>query len=107
MPSRQIRDITIGKRVRQTFSDIDALAESITQVGLLQPIGVRPDNSLVCGERRLRACKQLKWTEIPVFVCKGLDDELKFIEAERQENTCRQPLLPTEALELQRRLEPK
>lgn len=105
-PSRAIADIRIGKRVRQTYGDIEALAASIQERGLLQPVGIRPDNTLVCGERRIRAFKQLKRTEIPVYVCEGLEDELRYLEAERDENTCRQGLTPVEAREQQQRLEP-
>jgi len=104
--SRAIADIRIGKRIRKTYGDLDALAESIRDRGLLQPVGIRPDGSLVCGERRIRAFKILKRTEIPVHVCEGLDDELRYLEAERDENSCRQRLTPPEAREQQERLEP-
>jgi ParB family chromosome partitioning protein len=48
------------------MGDLSALAASIAEVGLLQPIGVSADGELVFGERRLRACRDLLgWTEIP------------------------------------------
>jgi ParB-like chromosome segregation protein Spo0J len=100
-------EIVVGTRIRKTFTEIDELAASIAKCGLLQPIGIRPDKTLVCGERRLRACMKLGWKTVSVHICNGLDDELLLLEAERDENTCRQPLLPTEALEMQRRLQPK
>ncbi|GHU83020.1 nucleoid occlusion protein [Clostridia bacterium] len=59
---------------RRTFEAqaIDALAMSIQQVGLLQPIAVRAVDSaryeLIAGERRLRACRQLGLTHIDALV---------------------------------------
>ncbi len=51
---------------------IDALAASIRQLGLLQPIAVRALDGarfeLIAGERRLRACRQLGLTHIDALV---------------------------------------
>ncbi len=51
---------------------LDALAASIRQLGLLQPISVRSLEGsryeLIAGERRLRACKQLGMTHIDALV---------------------------------------
>jgi ParB family transcriptional regulator, chromosome partitioning protein len=66
-----IDTIVIGERIRKDMGDIAGLAESIEDIGLLQPIIVTPDGLLLCGERRLRACKLLGWTEIPVVIIKG------------------------------------
>ncbi|NLM51651.1 MAG: nucleoid occlusion protein [Firmicutes bacterium] len=58
---------------RQDFEPekIDELMQSIKTYGLLQPIIVRKAKAgfeLVAGERRLRACEQLGWTEIPAVI---------------------------------------
>jgi ParB family chromosome partitioning protein len=66
-----IGDIKIGERIRKDMGDIAGLAESIEDIGLLYPIIVTPEGELLCGERRLRACKLLGWTEIPVTIIKG------------------------------------
>ncbi len=60
-------------QVRQSFDEasLRELADSMQQVGLLQPIAVRPAADrfqLVFGERRLRAAKLLGWTAIPALV---------------------------------------
>ena len=61
-----ISSITIGNRHRCDMGDLRALANSISEVGLLHPIGVSPHAELVFGERRFRACRDLlSWTEIP------------------------------------------
>lgn len=71
---------------RQVFDedDITELAESIKEVGLLQPVVVRradgPDDEvtyeLIMGERRLRAAKEAGLTTIPAVVRYAADDEL-------------------------------
>ena len=74
----------IRPNARQPRTDFDPtaiveLANSIRSAGLLQPVVVRPvigDKSayeLIAGERRLRACKQLGWSEIPAIVMNATD----------------------------------
>lgn len=93
-----IADITVGERPRQDLGDIDALASSISELGLLQPIGVTSTKLLVWGERRLRACECLGWREIDAVVDPTLDDILTAAKAERDENICRKPFTHTEAV---------
>ena len=56
----------------QTDSTIDDLANSISRQGLLSPITVlkKPDGlySLIAGQRRLIACRQLGWASISAIV---------------------------------------
>jgi ParB-like chromosome segregation protein Spo0J len=54
-----IANIKIGERHRNDMGDLSALADSIKEVGLLQPIGITPANELVFGERRLKACRDI------------------------------------------------
>lgn len=61
-----ISEIMVGPRVRRDMGDLDALAASIADVGLLQPIVVKPDGTLVAGQRRLEACRMLGWDDVPV-----------------------------------------
>lgn len=68
-----ISDIQVNPQVRTHFDDneIKALAESIAENGLLQPIVVRPENgkyTLICGEKRLRACDSLGETTIKSII---------------------------------------
>ena len=71
-----IHDLVAGKfQPRQNFDEqeLENLAESIRQNGVLQPILVRPINALakkyeiIAGERRWRA-SQLKLHEVPVII---------------------------------------
>ena len=51
--SRPISSIHIGKRHPKDMGDIDALARSMADLGLLQPNVIRPDDRLLAGHRRL------------------------------------------------------
>jgi hypothetical protein len=65
----KIQDIKVGERFRKDLGDIDGLAQSIKDVGLLHPIVINENNELVAGHRRIEAYKKLGWTqEIPCTV---------------------------------------
>jgi ParB family chromosome partitioning protein len=50
-----IESVIVGERHRRDLGDLDALAANIKDTGLLRPIVVRRDGTLIAGERRLRA----------------------------------------------------
>src|SRR3954467_4078619 len=85
LAARPIDQIIVGERHRRDMGDIAVLATSMAELGLLQPIVVRPDNTLIAGERRLRAAQQLGWTEIPVSVV----DLEQIVRGEYAENAVR------------------
>ena len=85
---------------RARFDDetLTALSESIAELGVLQPIVVRPGEDgyvLVAGERRLRAAKRAGLTEIPAVV-RGVDDEAGSLIQALVENLQREDLTPLE-----------
>lgn len=45
-----------------------SLMASINELGLLCPITILPDGTLISGYRRLEACRQLDWKEIDVHI---------------------------------------
>ena len=86
MHNISVNDIRIPPRSRQDMGDLEWLAESIAEVGLLQPIGITPERVLVFGERRLKAVRDiLGWTEVPVRVV----NVPSIIEGEFAENEVR------------------
>ncbi|WP_438854863.1 ParB N-terminal domain-containing protein [Agromyces sp. M3QZ16-3] len=101
---RSIDSIRIGTRHRVDLGDIDALANSIEQQGLLQPITVTPDGVLVCGARRLAALRQLGVRKLNVWVRSGISDRLTELLAEQDDNLLHKPLTATEAATLYREL---
>jgi ParB-like chromosome segregation protein Spo0J len=100
-----INQIQVGQRHRKDLGDIAGLAASIEQVGLLQPIAIRPDHHLIAGQRRLEAIKSLGWTEVPVVIVSNLEDALPMLKAERDENQCRKDFQPSEAVALGKAIE--
>jgi len=96
--------ITVGERHRHDLGDIDALAASIQEFGLLQPITVTPDLVLVCGFRRLVAIQRLGWTTTRPWVRSGISDRLQEVLAERDEEQLRKPLDDVEAAQLYREI---
>jgi ParB family chromosome partitioning protein len=93
-----IDQIIVGARIRKDPGDVQALADSIAAVGLLQAVAVTPGRKLIAGARRLEAVKSLGWKSIPVRFVGGLDDARLALEAERDENTCRKSLTTSEAV---------
>ena len=69
--SMPIADIKIGTRHRKDMGDIDGLAASIADIGLLNPITIAADGTLLAGGRRLAACKKLGWDKVPVRIMEG------------------------------------
>ena len=98
MQSIPIASIRIENRLRPlNDAKVAELAASIAELGLLQPIGIRPDGTLVYGYHRLEACKRLGWTEIPAVVVDG--DDLRAELAEISENLIRNELTLLERAE--------
>jgi hypothetical protein len=100
--TRRISDIRKGFRHRRDLGDIDELAASIAELGLLHPIVIRSDGRLIAGERRLAACKRLGWKKVPVTVI----DLAEIVRGEFAENAFRKGFLPSEIDAIRRALEP-
>lgn len=75
--------ILVEDRMRKDHGELDTLADSIRDYGLIQPVVINQQNRLIAGGRRLAACKQLGWTEIPVVYKETLDEHhLTILELE-------------------------
>src|SRR6267154_3496685 len=97
-----IDQIQVGFRYRKDLGDLRTLADSIAEVGLLHPVVVTPEGRLIAGQRRLQACRQLGWQDVPVTVV----DLLQAARGEAHENFVRKELLPSEIVALKRAIEP-
>lgn len=76
---------------------IDALAQSIDELGLIQPIVLRRKGSfyeIIAGERRWRACKTLNLKKIPAVIKEV--DEFTIVQLALIENLQREDLNPIE-----------
>lgn len=96
-----VANVIIGERHRKDLGDLDGLARSILAVGLLHPIVVDERHRLIAGERRLAAWRQLHGDAepIPAYVAGTFSDAMRLL-AEQDENTCRKPFAPSEAVAL-------
>ena len=100
-----IDQIKVGKRTRKYLGDIDALAKSIDEVGLLHPIVLDKEYKLIAGRRRIEAFKKLGRDKIDGRIVSNLTEAYDLLKAERDENVCRMDFVRTEALALAERLE--
>lgn len=91
--------------LRASVTDIEPLAASIRQKGLLQPILVRPTEDdhfeVVAGNRRFNACKLLQWKKIPCHIAEL--DEKSAYEVSLIENVQRRNMNPVEEAEAYKR----
>ncbi len=87
---------------RKQFDEeqLQALADSVAEHGLLQPLAVRDMGGyyqIIAGERRWRACRMAGIEEVPVVIIEA--DEKKVMELAMVENLQRQDLNPMEEAE--------
>ena len=58
------------------LSSIEELTESISEVGLLQPLIIDSQNQIISGNRRFESIKRLGWEEVKVEVKEGEEELL-------------------------------
>lgn len=101
-----IEDISISelnvRKASKEDQELNTLANSIQENGLLQPIIVKQqkDNKfkLIAGQRRYNACNVLNWHSIPAVIIENAD-ELKVLTLSTVENLQRVDLNPVEKME--------
>lgn len=85
-----IDKIIIGKRARDQAYGLDPLERSISDNGVLHPIGIDQNYNLIFGFRRIHACKNLGMTQIPARIFTiNVDDLYKRRLMEWEENIAR------------------
>lgn len=79
----KIDDVKIGRRVRDEYGDMESLANSIKEHGLLHPIVVDAHYNLIAGCRRLLACERIGMKEIEAKMLGEISErELRVLELE-------------------------
>ena len=76
---KKIQPNRLNPRLEFSKAGLDELADSIRQVGLLEPIMVRPKDDhyeVVVGERRYRAAQQAGLDKVPVIIRDYTDDQI-------------------------------
>ena len=72
--------LKIHPRNAEFFDDIqgkeyEQFKQSISQDGILSPILVSPDMTVISGHQRLKACKELGINLVPIMIRDDLTDE--------------------------------
>lgn len=98
-----VEDIIVGPRFRKDAGDLDGLADSIRELGLLHPVVVTTDLRLIAGCRRLQACKRLGWKSVPV----RLLDLGHIVDGEFAENVARKDFTLSEIAAIVKELRPR
>jgi DNA modification methylase len=95
----RIDQIVIGERRRKEFNQdkLEELAQSIKNLGLIEPVILTQDNQLIAGERRIRAHLLLGEEEI-LFERMEVVDDWHHKTLELEENTMREDLSWPEVL---------
>ena len=70
----KIENIKLSKVPLRELGDIEALADSIAEHGMLHPIVINQHNELIAGRRRLEAANVLGWKEVEARVVETKDD---------------------------------
>ncbi len=89
--SLPINEIKVVNRIREDLGDIERLKDSILRHGLLQPVVITQDKTLIAGERRLRAHQLGNLERIDVVYFKDLSDDERH-ELELEENIRRKEM---------------
>lgn len=101
VPLAQIRH---GRPVRGSEAEMNELVQSMRSVGQLQEVVLDSCGRLIAGRRRIEAATRLGWTHVRALVDPSLDDAIKALRAERDENGPRVALTREERLDLADRL---
>ena len=79
VPQEEIYPNPNQPRTRFDFDELEGLAQSIRQNGIIQPIAVRINSKgeyeLISGERRLRASRLVGMTQIPCIIMEASDEK--------------------------------
>lgn len=91
----KISKVKIGVRARDDYGNLESLANSIREHGLLHPIVVDSSYNLIAGGRRLLVCERIGMKEIEAKVLEDISErELRALELE--ENIRRKDLTSLE-----------
>ncbi len=105
MKIRQVKvsDVKVGDRFREELGDIEELAISIGEKGLVQPISIDGKGNLLAGGRRLAAAGIAGLKTVPAITLE-VHGELDSREIELIENTLRKDFTWVERANLERRI---
>ncbi len=86
-----IESVVVKGSLRKEMGDMITLENSIRKLGLLDPLVVDASNILICGERRLQACRNLGMATVPVIKMDIAFDSMTALDVQSDLNLCREP----------------
>lgn len=98
-----LKSIRVEERYREDMGDINQLAETMREKGLVQPISVDQNYKLLAGGRRFAAAELLGWHTIP-SVIHTVKTKLSALEIELLENVERKDMEWHERAKLEKRI---
>lgn len=87
-----IASIDVSGRHRKDFGDVDGLAQSILEIGIMAPIVITNESKLVDGGRRIKAFESLGWSRIPARRV----NIVSIVRGEHDANAYSKPWTPSE-----------
>lgn len=100
----KLADIVLTERFREDFGDIEELVASIKEKGIIQPVTVDSNMTLLAGGRRHRAATVLGLPTIPAII-REFVDEIDSREIELMENVHRKDFTWSEQARLVKRID--
>ena len=98
----ELKTNTLSLAIYGNHEDVSDLTESIRKHGLLSPLVIKPDGTILSGHRRFAAIRELGWDEVECSLFEprnAVDEEIYVIEANRsRQKTVRQLRLEGERL---------
>ena len=99
-----IAKVNMSDRFRKDYGDIDDLALSIQNKGLLHPIIIDDNYNLLAGGRRLKAMISIGWSRTPAIVRKA-KSQIDSLEIELLENIMRKDMEWQERVNLVKKID--
>lgn len=106
MSSYQVMEISIDwirvdGHPRKVLNGIDALANSMKNIGLVSPIVVTSTGHVLAGTRRVAAARVLGWSRIRAYVVDTFDDALiVLLQTQSNDHIEQQRMMPSELVSL-------
>jgi len=76
LPIKQLKLATYNPR-KITKKELEKLKHSINEFGFIQPVLVNSDNTVIAGHQRIKAARELKYSELPVIKIKVAKEKEK------------------------------
>lgn len=74
---------TLYETMEETSAQFLQLLVSVKEHGVLQPVQIRPDGTILSGHRRLKVAQSLELEKLPCIIVEGGDDRLLIVENNR------------------------